>query len=70
MTEVSFLEVETVAIRIHTVVATLQMTIERLPQDGQVVGEIPEVLGLCRDSLSDRIGELEQIVERLRTAKQ
>ena len=69
MTEVSFLEVETVAIRLQTVVATLQMAIEGLPQDGQV-GEIPEVLGLCRDSLSERITDLEQIVEGLRTTKE
>ena len=69
MTEVSFLDVETVAIRLQTVVATLQMAIEGLPQDGQV-GEIPEVLGLCRDSLSERISDLEQIVEGLRTTKE
>ena len=69
MTAVSFLDVETIAIRIQTVVATLQMAIEGLPQDGQV-GEIPEVLGLCRDSLSERITDLEQIVEGLRTTKE
>ena len=70
MTGVSFLDVETIAIRLGTVVATLQMAIEGLPQDGQVVGEIPEVLGLCRDSLSERISDLEQIVEGLRTTKE
>ncbi len=65
MTEASFLDVEIIAIQLGSVVATLQMVIEGLPQDGQVVGEIPDVLALCRDSLSERACELEKIVESM-----
>ncbi len=60
----ALLDIETVAIRIETVVATLQMAIEGLPQDGQV-GDIPDVLALCRNHLSDQQQELEDIVESL-----
>ena len=56
------LDVETVAINIETVVATLQMAIERLPQDGRV-GDIPDVLALCRNHLSDQQQKLEEIVK-------
>ena len=59
------LDVETVAINIETVVATLQMAIERLPNDGRV-GDIPDVLALCRNHLSDQQRELEQIAEGLK----
>ena len=57
-------DVEGVAIRIETVIATLQMTIEGLPNDGRV-GDIPDVLALCRDHLSNQKRELEQIAEGL-----
>ena len=70
MTEASFLDVESIAIQLGSVVATLQMAIEGLPQDGQVVGEIPEVLGLCRDSLSERIYDLEKIAEGMKATKE
>ncbi len=56
------LDVETVAINIETVVATLQMVIEGLPQDGRI-GDIPDVLALCRNHLSDQQRELEKITE-------
>ncbi len=59
------LDVETVAINIETVVATLQMAIEGLPNDGRV-GDIPDVLALCRNHLSDQQRELEQIAEGLK----
>ncbi len=62
------LDVETVAINIETVVATLQMVTERLPSDGRV-GDIPEVLALCMNHLSDQQRELEQIAEGLKVAK-
>ena len=65
MTELSFLDVETIAIKLETVVSTLQMAIEGLPQDGRV-GEIPDVLALCRDSLSERQCELEEIAEGIK----
>ena len=61
----SLLDVETVAIKIETVVATLQLAIERLPTDGRV-GDIPDVLALCMNHLSDQQRELEQIVEGLK----
>ncbi len=61
----SLLDVESVAISIGTVVATLQMAIECLPQDGRYVGEIPDVLALCRDHLLGQQRELEQIAEGL-----
>ena len=64
-TQYSPLDVETVAIRIQTVVATLQMALERLPQDGRV-GEIPDVIALCRDCHSDQRDELEKIAEGLK----
>ncbi len=57
-------DIEGVAIRIETVIATLQMTIEGLPNDGRV-GDIPDVLALCRDHLSNQKRELEQIAEGL-----
>ncbi len=59
------LDIETVAIRIETVLATLQMATERLPNDGRV-GEVPEVLALCMNHLSDQKRELEQIAEGLK----
>ena len=59
------LDVETVAIRIQTVVATLQMVLEGLPQDGRV-RDIPDVLALCMNHLSDQQHELEQIAEGLK----
>ena len=58
----STLDVETIAINIETVIATLQMAIEGLPNDGRV-GDIPDVLALCRNHLSDQQRELERIVE-------
>ncbi len=58
-------DVETVAINIETVIATLQMAIEGLPNDGRV-GDIPDVLALCRNHLSDQQRELEQISEGLK----
>ncbi len=58
----SRLDIEMVAINILTVVATLQMAIEGLPQDGRV-GDIPDVLALCRNHLSDQKQKLEQIAE-------
>ena len=58
-------DVETVAINIGTVVATLQMAIEGLPQDGRV-GDMPDVLALCRNYLSDQQRELEEIAEGLK----
>ena len=61
-TEYSPIDVETVAIRLQTVVATLQMVIEGLPQGGEVL----DVLGLCRDCLSDQKMELEKIAEGLK----
>ncbi len=59
------LDIETVALRIQTVGATLQMALEGLPQDGRV-GDIPDVLALCRNHLSDQKRELEQIAEGLK----
>ena len=69
MTEASFLDVETVAIKIETVAATLQMALEGLPQDGRV-GDIPDVLALCVDYLSAQKRELMQIVEGLKATKE
>ncbi len=63
----SLTDVETVAINIETVVATLQMAIEGLPNDGRV-GDIPDVLALCRNHLSDQQRKLEQIAEGLKAA--
>ena len=59
------LDIETVAIRIETVVSTLQMVIEEIPSDGKA-GQVPDVLCLCRDFLSDQKRELEQIAEGLK----
>ena len=59
-------DVETVAINIETVIATLQMAIEGLPNDGRV-GDIPDVLALCRNHLSDQKRKLEQIAEGLKS---
>ena len=59
------LDIENVAIRIETVVATLQMAIERLPNDGRV-GDVPEVLCLCMNHLSDQKQELYLIFEGLK----
>ena len=63
--EDSPLDVETVAIRIETVVSTLQMAIEALPRDGEV-GDVPDVLALCMNHLSDQQHQLEQIAEGLK----
>ncbi len=63
------LDIETVAINIETVVATLQMAIEGLPNDGRV-GDIPDVLALCRNHLSDQQRELEQIAEDLKAPEE
>ncbi len=57
-------DVEGVAIRIETVIETLQMVIEGQPQDGRA-GHVPDVLALCRDHLSNQKRELEQIAEGL-----
>ena len=57
-------DVENVAINISTVVATLQMAIEGLPNDGRI-GDIPDVLALCRNHLSDQQRKLEQIAQGL-----
>ena len=56
-------KIEDVAINLSTIVPTLQMCIETLPQDGRV-GEVPEVLALCRNYLADQQQILEQIVEK------
>jgi len=56
--------VEHVAIRIETVIETLQMVIEGQPQDGRA-GHVPDVLALCRNHLSDQQRELEQIAKGL-----
>ena len=56
--------VEYVAVRIETVIETLQMVIEGQPQDGRA-GHVPDVLALCRDHLSNQQRELEQISEGL-----
>ena len=58
------LDIETVAIRIQTVTATLQMALESLPNDGRV-GDIPDVLALCVNHLSDQHRELYEIMEGL-----
>ena len=58
-------DVETVAINIETVISTLQMAIEVLPNDGRV-GDIPDVLALCRNHLSDQKRMLEEIAEGLK----
>ena len=63
------LDIETIAINIETVVATLQMAIEGLPNDGRV-GDIPDVLALCRNHLSDQQRELEQVAEDLKAPKE
>ncbi len=63
------LDIETIAINIETVVATLQMAIEGLPNDGRV-GDIPDVLALCRNHLSDQQRELEQIAEDLKAPEE
>ena len=60
-------DVETSAINIETVISTLQMAIEGLPNDGRV-GNIPDVLALCRNHLSDQKRELEQIAKGLNAA--
>ena len=60
-------DVETIAINIETVISTLQMAIEGLPNDGRV-GNIPDVLALCRNHLSDQKRELEQIAKGLNAA--
>ena len=60
------LDIETVAFRIQTVGATLQLALEGLPQDGRV-GDIPDVLALCMNHLSDQQRELEEIVESLKS---
>ncbi len=65
MTEVSFLDVESIAIQLGAVVSTLQMVIEDMPQNGQA-GQWPDVLALCRDSIAERAGELEKIAEGLK----
>ena len=57
-------DVEMVAVNIETVVATLQMAIEGLPNDGRI-GDIPDVLALCRNHLSDQQRKLEQIAQGL-----
>ncbi len=57
--------VEYVAVRIETVIETLQMVIEGQPQDGRA-GHVPDVLALCRDHLSNQQRELEQIAEGLK----
>ncbi len=57
-------DVEMVAVNIETVVATLQMAIEGLPNDGRI-GDIPDVLALCRNHLSDQQRKLEQIAKGL-----
>ncbi len=67
--EYSTLDVETVAINIETVIATLQMAIEGLPSDGRV-GDIPDVLALCRNHLSDQQRELEQVAEDLKAPEE
>ena len=63
----SRLDVETVAINIETVISTLQMVIEDMPQNGQA-GHTPDVLALCRDHLSNQKRELEQIAKGLNAA--
>ncbi len=63
------LDVETVAINIETVISTLQMVIEDMPQNGQA-GQWPDVLALCRNHLSDQKRELEQIAEGLMAVKE
>ncbi len=63
------LDIETIAINIETVVSTLQMAIEGLPNDGRV-GDIPDVLALCRNHLSDQKRELEQISEDLKAPEE
>ena len=60
------LDIETVAIRIETVVATLQMALDNIPRDG-TVGDVPEVVALCMNHLSDQHRELEQIAEGLKS---
>ncbi len=62
-------DVENIAINIETVISTLQMAIEGLPNDGRV-GDIPDVLALCRNHLSDQKRELERIAEGLMAVKE
>ena len=59
------LDIETVAIRIQTVIATIQLAIDDLPNDGRV-GDIPDVLALCVNCLSDQHRELYEIMEGLK----
>ncbi len=63
----SRLDVETVAVNISTVVATLQMVIEDLPMNAKAA-HASDVLALCRNHLSDQQRELEQIAKGLKAA--